>query len=226
MANKETDDKYGKGSETVSGSIIGKVGEYKTFRLIYELFMVSLVVISIGLFWIGDNEYGKLLTRIVWGIFLIDVLVRLYVSRSRLMYFVKNPFDVVSIIPLDEFMLFARFARIIDLFRMKTILGRYIRPITGLLNRLHLKRLGIFAGGSLIITSFGLVMYGMTVVDTFKFVGIHFLKFNSELLMDSVVMVSVAIFVKMLGMIVFATLLSRLIVWAELKWIAYKSRDL
>lgn len=195
------------------------VERYKVYRVVYELLMVSLVVVSIGLFWVGDSEIGKLLTRLVWGIFFIDVSVRLYLSRSRLMYFVKNPFDIVSVIPLDEFMLFARFARVIDLFRMKTILGRYVRPITGLLNRINIKELFVGVSMTLLLVVCMLRLVGFGMMESIRFVGMHFVKFNHELTVDGFWYVSLAIFIKMLGMIVFGTLISRLLliigVWLD-----------
>lgn len=209
---------YRRGGDRVENRFEG----YRVYRIVYELLMVSLVVVSIGLFWIGDSEVGKFLTRVVWGIFFVDVVVRLILARSRWMYIVKNPFDVISIIPLDEFMLFARFARIIDLFRMKTILGRYIRPITRVLSRIHLKEMAMWVIGMVGVVLIILIGLGNGMIDSFVFIGMHFFKFNSELMMDSGWLMSLAIVVKVMGMVVFATLLSRGLVVLETKWEARK----
>lgn len=205
---------YRRGGDRVENRFEG----YRVYRIVYELLMVSLVVVSIGLFWVGDSEIGKFLTRVVWGIFFLDVVVRLILARSRWMYIAKNPFDVISIIPLDEFMLFARFARIIDLFRMKTILGRYIRPITRVLSRIHLKELAMWVVCMVGVVLIILIGMGNGVINSLKFIGMHFFKFNSELMMDSGWLMSLAIVVKVMGMVVFATLLSRGLVVLEKKW--------
>src|SRR5690625_1504358 len=79
--------------------------------ILYEVFMISLVIFSLVYTWLGIGGAGKLFVKIMWMIFLVDVVARFVATKGKWKYLKENPFDVVSVIPLEDSLLLARFAR-------------------------------------------------------------------------------------------------------------------
>lgn len=96
--------------------------------IVYESAMLLLISISLATIFIRDDtpKIFETINTVVWVIFLIDVSVRIYRAFSRWSYIKKHPFDLISIIPLEDFFLLARFGRLIQLFRYKNLIKRYL----------------------------------------------------------------------------------------------------
>ena len=99
--------------------------------IVYESTMLLLISISLATIFIRDDtpKIFETINTVVWVIFLIDVGVRLYRAFSRWGYIKKHPFDLISIIPLEDFFLLARFGRLIQLFRYKNLIKRYLTKL-------------------------------------------------------------------------------------------------
>src|SRR5699024_6265461 len=97
------------------------------FKYVYEALMVLLVIITIVTLW-TDHTYNTTVNVIVWLVFFIDFIVRLFSSKSKWNFIKSNPFLLIAIIPVDQFFQIARIVRIFYLFRIKTIAKFYILP--------------------------------------------------------------------------------------------------
>jgi voltage-gated potassium channel len=91
--------------------------------LYYEIFMGILAIFSVVGIWI-ESEKWLIIDRIIWLIFVTDVIVRLVRSKNKLAYLKDHPFDIIAIIPLDSIFRLGRFARLIRLFRLLAIFSR------------------------------------------------------------------------------------------------------
>ncbi|WP_245570131.1 potassium channel family protein [Halalkalibacillus halophilus] len=92
-------------------------------KALYETLLFSMALLSVFLIW-SDHGVSLYLDRIVWGIFVIDVLTRFIVSEKKLDYIKKNPFDIIAIIPLDAIFQLARFVRLFRVIRL-LLIGRH-----------------------------------------------------------------------------------------------------
>ncbi|XXM72981.1 transporter [Lysinibacillus sphaericus] len=99
----------------------------KTVKIIYEMFMLLLVMVTIITLWEEDN-HNSLLNWIVWGIFFADFVVRMLKADRKWEFLKENPFLLIAILPFDQFFQMARIVRIFYLFRLKTITKYYISP--------------------------------------------------------------------------------------------------
>lgn len=111
----------------------------------YESIMLILIGISLTTIFISDATppIFEMINTIVWVVFLIDVTVRLFRAISRWQYIKKNPFDIISIIPFEDFFLLARFGRLIKLFRYKNLIKRYLVKLNAFAERLPLFKISI-----------------------------------------------------------------------------------
>ncbi|REB07280.1 two pore domain potassium channel family protein [Sporosarcina sp. BI001-red] len=115
----------------------------KRFKLIYELFMFSLAILSVSFIWI-QNESLQYIDKIVWFIFFVDVSIRFFKSNNKLEFIKKNPFDIIAIIPFDSVFQLARLARLIRVVRAFTIVKRYAKPALAILEINGLQRILTF----------------------------------------------------------------------------------
>jgi hypothetical protein len=104
--------------------------------------MLILALLSVSLIWIDLGVFNHII-YFVWAVFVIDITVRIYWARSKLMYVLKHPFDIVSVIPLDSFFLLTRFSRFISVFRMRSILKRYTSRLQGQVSSFSLTKVTI-----------------------------------------------------------------------------------
>lgn len=178
-------------------------------QIVYESIMILLALLSVILFWYTG---GKTLVLVIWGVFLIDVLVRIKMSNKKFMYILKNPFDIISIIPFDEFMLLARFSRLILLFRVKTILSRYVSFFNKFLHNMNIMKLSfisfVFIFFSVIILYY---MKDWDMLFTVKWVFLNFIKFNYEKGLNDIRVLIIAIILKILGILYIGSLLSKVL---------------
>ncbi len=135
---------------------------------LYEYFMLILALLSVSLIWIDLGVFNYIIF-VVWGIFLIDIIVRIYRARSKFIYMLKNPFDIVAVIPLDSFFLLARFSRFISVLRIKSILTRYTVRLQKWVSTLNLVR--VTAGFFFVVLVLNLAVWMMldiTVMETIR----------------------------------------------------------
>lgn len=116
----------------------------KIMKLIYEIIMITLVLLTIFTLWI-ESAYNTTINWVVWGIFFVDFLIRLFVAKNKWQFIKSNPFLLIAIIPFDQFFQMARIVRLLYFYRIKTIAKYYITPYIKLLtNRSKLFFLGLF----------------------------------------------------------------------------------
>lgn len=68
----------------------------------YEAVMLLLVLLTITTIW-TDQSYHSIINWIVWGIFVADFLIRLFIVKEKWLFLKKNPFLIIAIIPFDQF---------------------------------------------------------------------------------------------------------------------------
>ncbi|MFS1517237.1 transporter [Bacillus sp. SCS-151] len=97
-------------------------------KILYELIMISLVILIILTFWI-ENSFNSIISWVVWVVFFLDFICRLIFVKNKWEFIKNNPLLIVAIIPFDQFFQLARLVRIIYLFRIKTITKYYVQPL-------------------------------------------------------------------------------------------------
>lgn len=152
-----------------------------TILIVYEVIMLVLISVSVISVFISDEPRPifDLINTIIWGIFLIDIIIRLIRAVSRWHYIKNNPFDIVSIIPLEDFFLLARFARVIKLFRYKNLIKRYLVKLNDVVKKFKLWKItmGVVIGIVILII---VVSYtgGYSLKETSIWVVRNFVQFN------------------------------------------------
>ncbi|MFC2948755.1 transporter [Virgibacillus sediminis] len=109
-------------------------------KTIYETIMLLLVMVTLAGIW-TDNAYNSIIHWLVWGIFVVDFLIRFLTADEKWEFVKQHPFLLLAIIPFDQFFQVARIVRIIYLFRIKTITKYYITPVIEKLTYSSLLRL-------------------------------------------------------------------------------------
>jgi len=180
--------------------------------ILYEVFMISLVIFSLVYTWLGIGGAGKLFVKIMWMIFLVDVVARFVATKGKWKYLKENPFDVVSVIPLEDSLLLARFARLIKLFRLKTALKRDINPFIEYMKNISLKNITLVCIGINIVGS--ILVYSKTdwgITKTFIWVVSNFIKFNYIEGMNDNYILAVALCVKITGVVYVGSIIKELL---------------
>lgn len=128
--------------------------------------MVALAVISVATIWY-KTSFNQTIIWTIWGIFFIDFFFKMFKSENKLTFIKQNPFLLIAIIPLDALFQFARFARIIHLFRLKTITRHYTEP---LLKKLKNKKLSFLFPLTFAILFLSVIplYYLEPTIETFK----------------------------------------------------------
>ncbi|WP_085993796.1 transporter [Oceanobacillus senegalensis] len=99
----------------------------RVMKMAYEGIMLLLVMLTIMTIW-SEDTINTTINWVVWAIFTIDFLLRLYLSEGKWAFIKENPFLVLAIIPLDQLFQVARIVRLIYFFRIKTITKYYVSP--------------------------------------------------------------------------------------------------
>lgn len=110
--------------------------------------MLFFAMISVATIWF-QTESNSWITWGVWLVFFIDFLYRFFNSEKKWDFIKKNPFLIIALIPLDSIFQLARVARLIHMFRLKTITKHFTTPF---IEKLKTKRITY-----LIPIGFGLV---------------------------------------------------------------------
>lgn len=90
-------------------------------KIYYEFILFILTLLSITSIFVEEPLLNKI-DFIVYVIFLIDVIIRLYLSENKLKFIKSNLFDFIAIIPFDSIFKVARIVRLIRLLRSVSIL--------------------------------------------------------------------------------------------------------
>ncbi|SHN20725.1 transporter [Gracilibacillus kekensis] len=96
-------------------------------RIMYDIIMILLVILTILTLWV-DHTVNSTINFIVWIIFLVDYIIRIFLVKNKWDFIKKNPLLLLAVIPLDQLFQVARIVRIVYLFRIKTITKYYISP--------------------------------------------------------------------------------------------------
>ncbi|OZM56088.1 hypothetical protein CIB95_13345 [Lottiidibacillus patelloidae] len=116
---------------------------------IYELLLAVLVIFTL----IYDDEYQAALDLFVWGLFVVDYTVRLWLSENKWTFIKSNPLDLIAIIPLDQFFKAARIVRLFRVIRLIAILNRRKSLIDDFLRNYNIDKLFVFIIAIMFITA-------------------------------------------------------------------------
>jgi voltage-gated potassium channel len=116
---------------------------------IYELFLASLVIFSL----IYDDEYQAALDLFVWGLFVVDYIIRLWISENKWTFIKSNPLDLIAIIPLDQFFKAARIVRLFRVIRLIAIFNRRKSLIDDFFRNYNIDKLLVFIIAVMFITA-------------------------------------------------------------------------
>ncbi|EKN63627.1 ion transport 2 domain-containing protein [Neobacillus bataviensis LMG 21833] len=104
----------------------------KKASILYEIILFSMAVLSVSTIWLDSRQFF-FLDKVVWGIFVLDFLIRLFRSENKIKFIKENPFDLIAIIPLDNIFQLARLARLIRLVRIILLSKRHAKPFFAIL---------------------------------------------------------------------------------------------
>ncbi|AIF42116.1 ion transporter [Virgibacillus sp. SK37] len=110
----------------------------KKLALIYEIFLILLILLSVILIW-HEEDNLIYLDKIIWLVLFTDVLIRFLISKNKWHYIKENPFDIISVIPLDSIFQTARVVRLFRVLRIISLGKKYITPFRNILktNNFH-----------------------------------------------------------------------------------------
>ncbi|WP_255249826.1 potassium channel family protein [Bacillus sp. FJAT-45066] len=104
----------------------------KRVKIGYEVFMAILALVSV-IFLFNETNLVKIVDKVIWLIFVLDVSYRFFTSKNKIQYLKKNPLDIIAIIPLDSIFRLARLARLVRLARTLVIFKHYTGHLNGIL---------------------------------------------------------------------------------------------
>lgn len=183
--------------------------KFRHLAIAYETIMVLLVIVSLSTIFSPNPKLENLHT-ITWIIFLIDVAVRFIKATAKWKYVKGNPFDLLSIIPLEDMFLLGRFARLFRLFRYKNVIKRYLDRINKLLDHIDFFKITIIV--IIFNTVFAVVFSLFTQYDlfsSFRFTFLNFFKFNHQ--SENIDFVFLSILLKIIGVLYMGILLNKLL---------------
>lgn len=172
--------------------------------------MILMVVISLIMMLSDGETKFKYVHKTIWVIFLVDVVIRFIRASIKWNYIKNNTFDIVSVIPLEDMFLLARFARFLRLFRYKNIIKRYLDKISDIVERVG------FIKVSFVVVLINIVVSVVITIFTeegiwrsFYWVGMNFFKFNYHSQLQGMIVVSVGL--KILGVLYMGIVVNRLL---------------
>lgn len=119
------------------------MGKVKQHIFAYEVFMLLLAVISIFLI-IEEHKHSNTIHWAIWGIFLLDYIVRLFNSRKKAEFVKENILDLVVLIPLEGIFQAARFAHIFRIIRLFVVAKRFAIPAYQIMKKNYLDKAFVF----------------------------------------------------------------------------------
>lgn len=184
--------------------------KWRKINITYESIMILMVVISLIMMLSDGETKFKYVHKTIWVIFLVDVVIRFIRASIKWNYIKNNTFDIVSVIPLEDMFLLARFARFLRLFRYKNIIKRYLDKISDIVERVG------FIKVSFVVVLINIVVSVVITIFTeegiwrsFYWVGMNFFKFNYHSQLQGMIVVSVGL--KILGVLYMGIVVNRLL---------------
>lgn len=113
-----------------------------SFGFIYEICLALLVIISIVLDL--PNPESTILEWIVWGIFFLDYLYRLFKSENKWDFVKSHPLDFIAILPLSQIFQTARLVRLVRLIRLFAIFNRRVAFLNRFFERYKMDSVLVF----------------------------------------------------------------------------------
>ncbi|ECL7895386.1 potassium channel family protein [Listeria innocua] len=99
-------------------------------KMIYEIFMLGLILLSLALLPYRNN-FTFILNWIIWVIFTLDYFVRFHRADNKWHYVKTHPFQLIAIIPFYGGFRAARIVSFVHLLSITAMGRRYIMPIYG-----------------------------------------------------------------------------------------------
>lgn len=184
--------------------------------------MIALVVVSLSTIFSPNPKLENLHTA-TWIIFLIDVAVRFIKATAKWKYVKGNPFDILSIIPLEDMFLLGRFARLFRLFRYKNVIKRYLDRINKLLDHIDFFKITVIVMIFNIV--FALIFSLFTQYDlfsSFRFTFLNFFKFNHQ--SENTDYVFLSIVLKIIGVLYMGILLNKFLNFVRKRYEKFKNK--
>lgn len=198
-----------------------------TLVIVYEVVMLMLVTFSLITIFISDEPHPILHTinRVVWVIFLIDLIVRVLKSVSKWKYIKKNPADVVAIIPLEDVFLLARFARLIKLFRYKNLVKRYLGKLDARIQKYSLLKITVTTLTLIVLLTIIITLTTQnSAIETTEWVVRNIFQFNyiSDTIRGSWKILILSIILKVYGLLYMGIVISRVLNIIKTRYELYK----
>lgn len=177
------------------------------WRILYEGTMIILVIISLTAMMTNEESHFRYIHQLIWFVFLVDVVIRFIRASVKWRYIKDNPFDIVTVVPLEDMMLLGRFARFLRLFRYKNLVKRYVDGISKKLEEIGFLRLSASVIALNLLMTLSLIVFkDFGMLESTIWVWANFLKFNYETTIDDLVVLSIVI--KILGLIYYGIVIS------------------
>lgn len=139
---------------------------------IYNIIICVLCVVSVAFaiidFTKGLSTVLQWIDTVIYGIFVIDYIVRFIISDSKKKFLKENVLDLIAIIPLNsafrvfrilKFGKLLKFARFTKMFRISSFSARMITKARKFLNTNGLKYVLMLSGASILTASVGMMYF-------------------------------------------------------------------
>ncbi|MGE8203878.1 potassium channel family protein [Heyndrickxia sp. NPDC080065] len=110
-----------------------------SFGIIYEVLLVSLVIISLVIN-LPANQ-SRVLDWFIWSIFMVDYVVRVILAKDKWKHIKSNPLDLIALIPLDQIFRTIRIVRLVRTLRLIAIFERKNSLFKQLLDKYNIDKL-------------------------------------------------------------------------------------
>ena len=141
-------------------------------KKIYNITICILCVVSVTFaiidFTKGLTTVQQWIDNIIYGIFVIDYIVRFVFVDNKKKFFKENIFDLIAIIPFNsafrifrilKFSKLLRFAKFTKLFRIGSLSARMMTKVRRFLNTNSFKYVLMLSGASILSATFGMMYF-------------------------------------------------------------------
>lgn len=141
-------------------------------KKIYNITVCILCVVSV-MFAVLDFSKGLTplqtwIDNIIYGIFVLDYIIRLAVADQKKKFFKENLFDLIAILPFNsafrifrilKFSKILRFAKFTKLFRIGSVSARFLTKVRRFLKTNGFKYVLILSGSSILAGTFAMMYF-------------------------------------------------------------------
>ena len=141
-------------------------------KRIYNIIVCILCVVSVMFaaldFSKGLTPLQTWINNIIYGIFVLDYIIRLALADQKKKFFKENLFDLIAIIPFNsafrifrilKFSKVLRFAKFTKLFRIGSVSTRFLTKVRRFLNTNGFKYVLILSGSSILAGTFAMMYF-------------------------------------------------------------------